>query len=237
VSRAWLRLSVHLRALLTSEQLTGYQQKHSVSPRDVMRVLNRAAIPFVLLGPQAIGGWMREPRANQTVDVLVADRHRGRASRLLATLHPRFAIHEQNGCTTLMLRKSHSPRLRVFSPAAPFFLRIFRESRVIEIDYGRKRGRYRIPSLEMALAMAFAVMADEAQPQDEQFYNAHDFICMATRNEEFDEGKLQELGEVAFAGGGRELVEDVRRVHGGGRLGRFCSDPSPHPVPRDAHLM
>ena len=43
-----------------------------ISPLDVITVLNREKISFVLVGAYGLAGWLKEPRATEDVDVVVA---------------------------------------------------------------------------------------------------------------------------------------------------------------------
>jgi hypothetical protein len=77
---------------------------------------------------------------------------------------------------------------------------------------------YRIPSLEMALAMKFAAMVSPNRLDTKKLIDAHDFIMMIRANAEIDDEKLAELGELVYPGGGAEVLELLRRVHSGETL-------------------
>ena len=61
--------------------------------------------------------------------------------------------------------------------------------------------------------MVSLVRADEKKHLD-----AHDFISMVKANGDIDLEKLEELGNLVYAGGGKELVEKVRQVRAGEKL-------------------
>jgi len=77
---------------------------------------------------------------------------------------------------------------------------------------------YRVPSLEMALAMKFAAMVSPNRPAENSYQDAHDFIVMAKENLETDAETLRELGELVYGGGGAALLEMLRKARAGERL-------------------
>jgi hypothetical protein len=77
---------------------------------------------------------------------------------------------------------------------------------------------YRIPSLEMALAMKFAAMISPNWADEEKHQDAHDFIVMVKANAEWNRDKLVALGESVYGGGGADLLEMIRQVQAGERL-------------------
>jgi hypothetical protein len=78
--------------------------------------------------------------------------------------------------------------------------------------------RYRVPTLEMALALKFAPMVSLNRSDDKKMYDAGDFIRMVRANPTLNQTKLSELGELVYPGGGREIIEFVRRVNAGEKL-------------------
>src|SRR5579863_10084075 len=59
--------------------LSGFQVMNSIPLIDVIKVLNKGKISFVLMGAHAISNWTRSPRATEDVDVVVAARHQKKA--------------------------------------------------------------------------------------------------------------------------------------------------------------
>src|SRR5262245_25026066 len=77
---------------------------------------------------------------------------------------------------------------------------------------------YHVPSLEFALAMKFAAMVSPFRATDKKYIDAADFMRIVGANPAIDLDKLVQLGRRVYPGGGKEIVEMVRRVRAGERL-------------------
>ena len=76
----------------------------------------------------------------------------------------------------------------------------------------------KIPSLEMALAMKFAPMVSIVRADYKKYMDAADFIRIVNVNPEIDLAKLEELGNLVYPGGGKEVLEKVRQIRAGEKL-------------------
>jgi hypothetical protein len=187
-----------------------------VDLRKVLQTLNDKKIPFVLTGAQAIGGWTGRPRATKDVDILVRPgRNLTRAVNAIKALYPHLEV-------------------RVFVGVSGFFEPGDKES-VIDVTYPHRADlaetlahpvwvedqglRYRIPSLEAALANKYGAMLTPTRNLGKRMIDVGDFTYMVLHS--LDEGqqaidltKLAALGEKVWPGGGGEellrLVEQVK---------------------------
>jgi hypothetical protein len=207
-------LDVHRQSLATSTALSVYYMPELITPLEVIRLLNAAKVRFVLLGAHGIGGWMRKPRATQDVDVLVAARGVRKAVRELLAAFPNLEAEEHEVVTRLRDRKSKEVAIDVMKPKQAIFRAALKHTREAELE----GAKYLIPSLEMALALKFAAMISLNREDAEKFQDAHDFITMINANADIDLEQLAELGELVYAGGGKELVEKVGQVRRGEKL-------------------
>src|SRR5262245_65164507 len=66
------------------------QVKNVISPLDIIKLLNANRISFVLVGAHGLAGWLKEPRATQDVDLVVADKHLKKTTRLLLAAYPQL---------------------------------------------------------------------------------------------------------------------------------------------------
>jgi hypothetical protein len=202
------------RSLTKSAVLSGFQLVNAIAPSDVIAVLNSGRISFVLIGAFGLAGWTRVARATEDVDVIVAARHHKKAVRLLLNAFPQLGAEEHEVVTRLRDRETQAVAIDVTKPNQPLYRVSFKNAELIRSG----SQEYRVPTLEMALAMKFAPMISLMRSDDKKHTDAADFIRMVRSNPEIDLEKLAALGELVYPGGGKEIVEKVRQVRAGEKL-------------------
>jgi hypothetical protein len=205
---------IHSLSLAQSTALSGYYMPNVPAPGEVIAVLNDAGVNFMLIGAHGIGGWMREPRATQDVDVLVALRHHKKAVKALRATFPRLEAEELDAVTRLRDRETARVVIDVMKPNQQLYRVALKHTHLVQAG-GQS---FKIPSLEMALAMKFAPMISPHRRDADKYQDAHDFILMVEANPDIDLAKLADLGNLVYPAGGAELVEKVRQVRAGERL-------------------
>jgi len=205
--------SVHEQSLSTATQIGRFQMAEIITPYQVIAVLNRAKISFVLVGAYGLAGWM-EPRATQDVDVVVAIKQVKKAVRLLTDAFPNLEAEDVEVVVRLRDRSSGKVRVDVMKPTQQPYREIFKHVTKVAAE-GQE---YRVPTLEMALTCKFAPMISLARADAKKYQDAHDFIVMVQQNSDVDLNKLEQLGELIYSGGGKEILELVRRVRAGEKL-------------------
>jgi hypothetical protein len=205
---------VHTNSLATSTYLSGYYMKHAIPPEKVIAVLNNAGISFVLVGLHGIGGWMKKPRATEDVDVVVAAKHLKKAVKALLSTFPQLEARDLEVVTRLVDREAQNVAVDVIKPTQPLFRAIFKHTHSVRTE----AQSYRIPSLEMALALKFAPMVSLTRDDLDKHQDVHDFGYIARTNPDINFAKLAELGDLVYPGGGQEIVEKVRQVRAGEKL-------------------
>lgn len=185
-----------------------------ITPAQVIRVLNENEISFVLVGLHGISAWMREPRGTKDVDVVVASRHVKKAVKALLRAFPELDAVDLPVVVRLKDRKTEDVLIDVMKPPQQPPQSVFKNNVIINT----KGNRHRIPTLEMALTLKFAPMVSLNRADEDKFQHAHDFIRMVKNNAEINLDKLEELGELVYNGGGKEIVEMVRKVRAGEKL-------------------
>jgi hypothetical protein len=205
---------VHVQSLATSTMLSRYYWRGHIEPLDVVAVLNEAGISFVLVGAHGLGGWLQDPRATQDVDVVVAAKHLKKAVKALTTAFPILEVEDHPVVTRLSHRETKKIVIDVMKPNQQLFREVFKHTfRVAAVGQS-----YRIPSLEMALAMKFAPMVSLHRQDEDKYQDAHDFINIVKSNPEIDLQTLAALGDLVPPDGGKALVEKVRQVRAGEKL-------------------
>jgi hypothetical protein len=191
------------------------------SPVDLNQILwtlQRKKIPFVLTGAHAIGGWTGRPRDTHDVDILVkAGRNHNRAVKAIKELYPQLEVRVLFGITAFFIPGEKQSVIDVTYPhradnQATLETAIWVEGPVPGL-------KYRIPTLEAALANKYGAMLALSRDPQKRALDAVDFGWMVRHS--LDEGqqpidlkKLASLGELVWPGGGGEeilrLVEQVK---------------------------
>ncbi|MCY3018966.1 MAG: hypothetical protein NTW87_08060 [Planctomycetota bacterium] len=181
-------------------------------PQDIVPVLCRAKVDYVLLGLYGIIGWIKEPRVTEDVDVLVAKRHLKRALDAVSGVFPDLKAHD----TPVVVRffQENKAVLDIMKPHHPLFLETLKSA----VDKHLWGIKVRVPSLEMALTLKFFSMTSQGRQEEDKHQDAHDFIHLVKSNSSISLVKLQAWGEMAFTGGGGELVKMVADVRAGRKL-------------------
>ncbi len=212
-----------------------YRRMHrSMSPvqpdfRQIVATLQAKKIPFVLTGVHGISTWTGRPRATHDVDILVkGGRNQGRAVNALKALYPELEVRSFAGLTAFFVPGERESVIDVIYP--------HRADIEITLQTGvwiEKEGlRYRIPTLEAALANKYGAMLTPNRDPVKRTFDAGDFAHMVRHStdegrEPIDLEQLRTLGELVWPGGGGEeilrLVEQVKA----GRVPTL--DPEPRP--------
>jgi hypothetical protein len=201
---------IHAQSLETSAALSIMQGATMLALQDVIRVLNEAEVQFVLIGAHGLAGWLRKPRATQDVDVVVSEKHLKKATRALVAAFPNLEPIDLEVVIRFKDRVSGSIVIDVVKPRT-LYRQAFKNTHAVSAG-GQT---YRIPSLEMALAMKFAAMISPTRDYDDKLLDGHDFVRMVKVNPDLNQTKLTELGELVYGGGGADLLEMIRKVRAG----------------------
>jgi hypothetical protein len=185
----------------------------------IIRTLTAKRIRFVLTGAHAIGGWTGRPRATKDVDILVKQgRTHARAVKALQELYPHLEVRDFAGVSAFFIPGEKTSVIDVTYPH-----RADIEETLADPIWVRQKGlKYRIPSLEAALANKYGAMLTPTRDLAKRGQDALDFTWMVRHSD--DEGqqrlnppKLRRLGEKAWpGGGGEEILRLVDQVRSGG---------------------
>lgn len=204
----------HHRYFATADKLSKMQVDRMLGPLDVIRVLTKEKISFVLVGAYGLVGWTKTPRATQDVDVVVAARQVKKAVRGLQTAFPELEADDQQVVVRLKDRQTGNVVIDVMKPIQPPYTEIFKHTHTVE----EKGIEYRVPSVEMALGCKFAPLVSLHRPLEKKLQDGADFVLIAKQNLDLDMEVLSEIGELVFPGGGKELVDKVHEAREGKHL-------------------
>jgi predicted nucleotidyltransferase len=205
---------IHDRCLTKSALIASFQMEKLIPPLEVIRVLNKAKVPFVLVGAYGLAGWLKEARATEDVDVVVAARLVKKAVKVLLAAFPHLEPIDLPVVVRLQDRATHVVAIDVMKPVQQPYLDVFHHTHAV-VSGGQ---RYRVPSLEMALVMKFSAMTSLYRADENKHVDAHDFIRMIKQNPELDEAKLAELASLIYPDGAKDILEMVRKVRAGEKL-------------------
>jgi hypothetical protein len=186
----------------------------AILPKEVIAVLNQAGIKFVLVGAHGLSGWMEAPRATQDIDVVVGPRYHKKAVRTLLAAFPHLEEYDLPVVTRLRDPETKMPIIDVIKPNQPLFRVALKYTQEVD-SHGQL---YRVPTIEMALALKFAPMVSPFREDAKKHLDAHDFITMVKLHQDVDLKVLAELGDLVYPEGGKELLEKVRQALAGEKM-------------------
>lgn len=205
----------HAEALETSCRLTqGFYRTHrpgqvKLTPQEIIPVLNRAGVMFVLLGTHGIEGWMSEPRATEDVNFLIQKRYHRKAIRAIQEAFPHLEMHDQRMVTRFVDPFTKRVVVDLIRPQEPFFQAVFENS----VPAGFT---HRVPDLEMALVTKFAAMISPHRIAKKKAIDTGDFMDIVDQHHEIiDSLKLRRLAELVHPGSGIKILEFVEEAKAG----------------------
>jgi hypothetical protein len=204
----------HIDGLVTSTTIASWYVKNMIRPQEVIRILNEAKVRFMLAGAHGIAGWLDEPRATQDVDVVVGYRQHQKATRALLAVYPHLQVDDQEVVVRLSDPESGKVVIDIMKGNQPLYRKSLKYTQTIESE-GES---YKIPTLEMALAMKFGPMVSIVRAEEKKYRDASDFMRIVKTNPNIDLELLKELGDLVYPGGGKEIIELVRKIRAGEKL-------------------
>jgi hypothetical protein len=184
----------------------------------ILEGLTTKKVPFVLTGAHGISSWTGRPRATQDVDILVkSGSNYARAVRVIRALYPQLEERRFAGLTAFFPPGEKQSVIEVIYPYRPDNAEALRTAIWVE----ERNQKYRIPSLEAALANKYGAMLTPTRDSIKRAQDAVDFAAMVKHS--LDEGRqpidlatLEALGEMVWpGGGGKEILRLVEEVKAG----------------------
>lgn len=205
---------VHARGLFKSTTLSEYYMERMIPPLEVIATLNRAKVPFVLVGAHGLSGWTKKPRATEDVDVVVPVRYHKKALRALLEAFPHLEPRDLPIVTRLCDRETQDVVIDVMKALQAPYTVALKHAHTVTVN----GHTYKVPSLELALGMKFAAMTSLYRGETEKLQDVHDFRQMIEANPEIDLDTLAALANLIYPTGGQDVQEMVRRVRAGEKL-------------------
>lgn len=181
---------------------------------DVIRVLNKAKVSYVLVGAHGLASWRGKPRATEDVDVVVNAKHLRKAVKALVEAFPTLEPVDLPVVIRLRDRGTHDVLIDIMKPVQQPYREVFRHTHPLQIE----GEAVRVPSAEMAIVMKFSAMASLYRSAENKHQDAHDFILMVKGNHDLDEEEMRMLASLIYPDGGKDLLELVRKARAGETL-------------------
>jgi hypothetical protein len=199
--------------------------KVEIDFNDILDLLQAKKIPFVLTGAYGISSWTGRPRSTHDVDILVkSGRNLKRAINAIKAHFPGLEMRSALGATSFFVPGEIESVIDVTYPHRADIEETLQTA--IWVDDGKRK--YRIPTLEAALANKYGAMLTLSRDDGKRTQDTVDFYqmvrhAMAEGREPIDLEKLKTLGEKVWpGGGGEEILRFVAEAQAGRapRLGR-----------------
>lgn len=187
-------------------------QKRDIGPADVADVLNRAKLKYVVVGAHATNGYIGRPRNTVDVDVIV--QFPKKASRVIAAAFPELRMVD----TPVVIRFKRPDGEEAIDLMKPIGSALWNRLLKIAIRVKVDGISVRIPPVEGVLAAKFAAMASpHRRPLDKQ-QDGLDFARIITVNSDINLALLDQLGDLIYPGGGKDILKLVGDARAGRRL-------------------
>ncbi len=186
-------------------------QDRPIGPDDVARVRRAAGVEYVVVAAHAANGYTGRPRATVDVDVVVQNPKQ--AADAIAAAFPQLTMQDTPVVTRFKDREHEA--IDLMKPAGSrLWSRLLNESREVRIG----SEMVRIPSLEGVLAAKFAAMVSRHRRLADKQQDGVDFRRIIEANEHVNESLANELAELVYAGGGKEILKLIADARAGKRL-------------------
>jgi hypothetical protein len=185
-----------------------------ISPFDIIRHLNLSSIRFLLVGSFGMCGWRNQARAAGYSEIVVGKSVLNKATSAILERFPRLKKEESERAIDLVHTTKGNVAINIAKSSSSLFSDAFGDAVKME----GKAAKYKIPSLEMSIALTYAEMTSPNTELALRYQAAHDLICIVNANEMIDEEKLLRLEALIPPDSGSELVESVKLIQRGEKL-------------------
>jgi hypothetical protein len=183
-----------------------------IGPGDVARVLDAAKVRYVLVGAYAANGYTGKPRNTVDVDVIVE--FPKKATKAVSQAFPDLRIHD-TPVVTRFIRPDGEEAIDLMKPGSPPLWKKLIKLAVLTDIEGTP---VRVPPVEGVLAAKLAAMTSPLRRLLDKEQDGVDFRRIAVVNDNINLKLLEELGDLVYRGGGKEILKLVADARAGKRL-------------------
>lgn len=181
-----------------------------MEPQEVIDVLVGAGVQrWVLMGLYGYVGYLASPRATQDVDVLVDYDELELSVDAITNRWPALIVDRQEVVVRfrdpgeVAIDGEMKQVIDLMLPSTPCYQAVLQKYHRIDGTKG-----HRIPIIEAACASKFAALVSPYREWERKQQDAVDLRSIMVPNQStLDRGLLNELGDLVYPGGGKELLE------------------------------
>lgn len=186
-------------------------QGREIQPIEIFKVLNAARLKAVLIGGHAVNARTGRPRA--TVDVDLVAEHPKKAVQALQKAFGHLTVEEHP--VVFRFKDARQEAIDVIKPkSSPLFAKILKFAERVEVG----GVELAIPDVEAMLSLKFASMISPTRQVEDKYTDGRDFILIVKGAASLNEAKLEDLGELVYARGGKDLLRLVADARAGKKL-------------------
>jgi hypothetical protein len=200
--------TAHNRFFAKTALLSSYQMPGVIHVAEVIRVLNKAKIRFVLVGAYGLAEWRKEARGTEDVDIVVAAKQIKKAVKVLTDAFPQLEPVDLPVVVRLRERSTENVLIDVMKPVQQPYLEVFKHTHPATTE-GEK---YCIPTLEMAIVMKFSAMTSLHRAVEDKYKDARDFVRMVKNNQDLDLEIIASLACLIYPEGGKDILDMVGKA-------------------------
>jgi hypothetical protein len=206
----WTKRALQISSMLAERMRRMFNpDAMKIKPEQVIKLLNKAAVRFVLMGAHGIGPWLKEPRSTRDVDLLVQKSHHRKAVRAVRETYPTLLMEDYPAVTRFLDPVDQEAVIDLMKPVEE----IYQETLKTAVAAGKTHS---IPNLEMAVACKFAAMTSPNRTERKRHLDAADLIgIVENHHQDIDHDILFGLGEMVHNGGGTELLKLLDDIQAG----------------------
>lgn len=187
-------------------------QGQDLTPVEIIPVLVDAGLAYILVGAHAANGYTGEPRATLDVDVIV--RFPKKATAALLRAFPTLRAQDTPVVTRLLRPDGRCAVDVMKCNSSPLWGRLLKLGRPVRVG----SVSINVPPVEGVLAAKFSAMVSPHRRIPKKMIDGADFINIVEANPKLDSALLEQLGELVYPGGGKEILKLVVDAKAGKRI-------------------
>jgi hypothetical protein len=198
-----------------SYELSSQQVADAVNPLEVAALFEKEKVAYVLIGGHMMSYYTGTARATVDVDFIIGGTDFTRAAKAIDKAYTQFKYNDRVYHVTYDSTKpklKDPERIDLVKDGFPLFREIVRKYCV---TLRTRQHTVKIPTIEAAIALKFAASISPNRGDENKPIDNADLLRLIRTSPDFDNKALSALGDLIYAGGGKELVAIVEDIRSG----------------------